>query len=313
MSIFALATIGLAALQAFASPTIKRDDNPSFVISGDAPFSIDTETLSDAITCPNGNPTASKPPVLLIHGTSCTGEESWGKGYVPALMANGYTACYVTLPNRAMSDMQISAEYVAYGLHYVSWLSGGLKPSVISHSQGGPVTQWALQFWPSAASVTKSFIALSPDFMGVTLLDSDLSSFCVDDLCQASLWQQSAGSNFYSALHKKNFNARVPTTTIWSEFDGIVTPIQSNARLPGATVIQLQDLCILRPTNHIFMTIDSAAYAIALDALNNNGNANVNRIKNRFSICLRIDAPHMDLDVAEEITDLFKEFTEGFV
>jgi len=30
-------------------------------------------------------------------GTSTTGEETWGESYVPALAANGYTACYVTL------------------------------------------------------------------------------------------------------------------------------------------------------------------------------------------------------------------------
>lgn len=30
-------------------------------------------------------------------GTSTTGSETWGEGYVPALAANGYTACYVTL------------------------------------------------------------------------------------------------------------------------------------------------------------------------------------------------------------------------
>jgi len=35
--------------------------------------------------------------LTYLAGTSTTGQETWGEGYVPALSANGYTACYVTL------------------------------------------------------------------------------------------------------------------------------------------------------------------------------------------------------------------------
>jgi hypothetical protein len=136
---------------------------------------------------------------------------------VPALALNGYTPCYVTLPSRAMDDMQISSEYVAYNLHYLSALSGGLKPAIISHSQGGPVSQWALQFWPSTRSVARAFIPLAPDFDGVDLAISDLSAICDLIDCQPSLWQQSQGSNYYKALHAGDFKALVPTTSIWSK------------------------------------------------------------------------------------------------
>jgi hypothetical protein len=50
------------------------------------------------------------------------------------LQQEGYTACYVTLPGRAMGDMQISAEYVAYNLHQINTLAGGLKTAVITRS-----------------------------------------------------------------------------------------------------------------------------------------------------------------------------------
>src|ERR1700760_4678036 len=115
-----------------------------------------------------------------------------------------------------MGDMQISAEYVAYALHMVSNFAGGEKPAVISHSQGGPNTQWALRFWPSTHQVTSSFIALSPDFAGIELFDSKLSKICVGDLCQACLWQQSKGSNYYAAMHADSFEEQVPTTAIWT-------------------------------------------------------------------------------------------------
>ena len=86
----------LFSLRALASPLSIRSV-PSFVFDGDAPFSVDAGTLAASLTCPNGHPTSSSPPVLLVHGTSTTGEETWANGYVPALLANGFTACYVTL------------------------------------------------------------------------------------------------------------------------------------------------------------------------------------------------------------------------
>lgn len=151
------------------------------------------------------------------HGTATTGVESWGDTYVPALKIKGYTACYITIPNRSMNDMQVNAEYVAYNLHYISAVSGGLQTAVISHSQGGPNTQWALQFWPSTRNITKSFVALAPDFDGIELGDSLLSKVCSTGICQAAVWQQSAGSKFYAAMHAGGFQAQVPTTAIYTD------------------------------------------------------------------------------------------------
>ena len=118
-----------------------------------------------------------------------------------------------------MGDMQVNAEYVAYNLHYLSQLSGGMQTAVVSHSQGGPNTQWALQFWPSTRNVTRAFVAISPDFAGIDLLGSSslLNDICADGLCQASLWQQSARSKYYQALHNQDFKALVPTTSIWTQ------------------------------------------------------------------------------------------------
>lgn len=118
-----------------------------------------------------------------------------------------------------MGDMQVNAEYVAYNLHQVSSLSGGLPTAVIAHSQGNPNTLWALKYWPSTRNVTRAFVALSPDFAGIDLLGSSslLNDICADGLCQAAMWQQSSGSNYYDALHANDFNALVPTTTIWTQ------------------------------------------------------------------------------------------------
>ncbi|KAK4633789.1 Lipase B [Fulvia fulva] len=296
-----------------ASPIVERRA-PTFVFDGDAPFSVSANDLAASLTCPYGNPSAASPPVLLIHGTATTGQESWGDGYVPALKANGFTACYITIPNRAMGDMQVNAEYVAYNIHAISSLSGNIPTAVITHSQGGPVTQWALQFWPSTRSVTRAFVALSPDFHGVELLNSDslLSNICSSGICQASLWQQSAGSHWYDTLHAHEFSAQVPTTSIWTQFDGVVTPAGGNAQLPGANVVSVQSLCPLRPDSHVTMTISSAAYALALDALRNNGVASMARVRRKaLNICLRFAAPGMNVNIAKDIGSLLENLVDG--
>lgn len=125
---------------------------------------------------------------------------------------------HASVAGNAMGDMQISSEYIAYSIHQISSLSGGLQTAIVGHSQGNPDTQWALKYWPSTRAVTSSFVALAPDFSGIELFDSPLSGACKgDDLCQASLWQQSLGSNYYKALRGDDFSALVPTSVVWSQ------------------------------------------------------------------------------------------------
>lgn len=303
----------LFSVRSFASP-IFNYNSKNLARVADAPYSVDTNTLAAALTCPYGNPTASAPPVLLVHGTGSTGQETWGDGYAPALRDNGYTACYFTLPGRAMGDMQVSAEYVAYSIHAISQLAGGAKTSIISHSQGGPNVQWALEFFPSTRSAVNSFIALSPDFTGIKLLGSKLSEICVGKLCQASLWQQSAGSQYYEALHYQDFQALVPTTSIYTQFDGIINPPKGNAQLPGATVVAVQSICPLRVTTHPAMTIDSAAFALALDALQHGGKASVLRVLPRaLGICWRVTGKDMEVSVEQSIEDSINDLVGGFL
>ncbi|KAK6435521.1 hypothetical protein LTR95_008293 [Oleoguttula sp. CCFEE 5521] len=307
--------LSLLTVATHALPVLPRSA-PNLASAGDAPFSVSQDTLAAALTCPNGNPTTSSPGVLLVHGTTSTGAETWAEGYVPALKANGYTACYVTLPNRAMGDMQISSEYIAYNLKYLSLLSNGAQVAVISHSQGGPDTQWALRFWPSARAVTRAFVPLSPDFTGVALLDSRLAP----------------GSNYYRALQAKDFRALVPTTAIYTlvsspslsntlaietnptQTDEVVVPSAPNAALPGAKVLAIQQLCPLRITDHVFMTIDAAAFAFALDALNHGGTASLTRtLPQALTACFRVEAKGMQVSVTNQLEGDINSLVQGIM
>jgi hypothetical protein len=65
-----------------------------------------------------------------------------------------------------MSDAQVNAENVAYDINYISTLCADNLLAVISWSQGGLNTQWALKYWPSTRAVVKDFIAINPVFHG---------------------------------------------------------------------------------------------------------------------------------------------------
>lgn len=67
--------LSLRAINAL-SIALHRDTLPLFIYSGDAPCGVPSSNLSSILTCPNGYPDASSKPVLLIHGTGSTGEES---------------------------------------------------------------------------------------------------------------------------------------------------------------------------------------------------------------------------------------------
>jgi hypothetical protein len=94
----------------------------------------------------------------------------------------------------------------------------------------------------------------------------------------------------------------------------VVTPPEKNANLSGAKVVSVGQLCPLRLVNHVFMTVDSAAFALALDALNNNGVASVTRLLPKIpSVCTRIQAENMDVSQAFDLEALFKNLIDGFM
>lgn len=102
-------SFGLLASAAPLVGVVTRDV-PTFAYNGDVPFSVDAATLAAAMHCPNGVPTAAKPPVLLVHGTAASGNDTWMWTYVPALLADGYTACYLELRMIVCPRVQMLAD-----------------------------------------------------------------------------------------------------------------------------------------------------------------------------------------------------------
>jgi triacylglycerol lipase len=119
---------------------------------------------------------------------------------------------------RSAGNLQVSFAYVAYNMHYLSYLASGTPVAAIGHSQGYPNIQWALRFCPSNRNVVNSYVGLAPD-LGPGISTFRLICDVVEDVpwCDPAVWQQSTSSNYYAALNYKGHQAFVPSTTIWTE------------------------------------------------------------------------------------------------
>ena len=152
-----LRTLSLVSMLVFASPAhalanAARDDSGP-------PLMTPPATLAAALRCHDTPSSASHEPVLLIHGIASTAAESWDWNYVPALTNAGFDVCTVDLPDRALTDIQISTEYVVYAVrqmrdHYHS------KVSIVGHSQGALEGRWAIKFWPDIRNSADDMIGL---------------------------------------------------------------------------------------------------------------------------------------------------------
>ena len=115
------------ALAASAAPAAAHADPPLDVAPG---------ALRAALQCPARFAHRDRNPVLLVHGTGLNADESWDWNYELALPPSGYDWCAVTLPDRALGDIQVSAEYVVYAIERIHALTHR-RLTVITHSQGG--------------------------------------------------------------------------------------------------------------------------------------------------------------------------------
>jgi len=260
---------------------------------GDAPFTQDEGSYQDSIFCPRGIRNKPGGVIFLVHGTGSTGEESWGQtAYNERLAAvgKGYDICWVTIPNRSLGDAQLSAEYVAYGIGYLSQRSPGAsnRINVIAHSQGaGLNVQWALTFWPSLRPSVINFISLAGDFKGTSLFNPLCGLSRLIGGCAASVLQQSPHSKLLAAQNSdqdldSGASALVPTTSIYTIYDEIVEfegVSGFTSSINGANMIEVQSPSVCGPTHvigHLLILIDEAVFNLATDAVVNGRPTDIN-------------------------------------
>jgi hypothetical protein len=282
--------------------------------AGDAPYSVDENSLRSAIYIPStfAYGKSGKQTVLLVPGTSLPGGTSYANAFGKLLAVTSYAdPVWINIPGYSLGDAQVNAEYVAYAINYLSDISGQKKISVISWSQGGLNVQWGLKYWASTRSVVADFIPLAPDFRGTTEADLVCSGLTLP-LCTPSIKQQDNSSKFISVFRSNGGDsAYVPTTTFYSATDEIVQPeigtgassYMLDARGVGVTNNQVQALCpgTIQIVLHEGVLYNAVAWALIEDALTHDGPGNPSRLTNLPTLCTQLNASGLNAVQGESI------------
>lgn len=130
---------------------------------GDAPYSLSEDDLRKAIYIPSGFQygAGSKRPVLMIPGTGSYGGIVFANNLRKLLSDQPFAdPVWLNVPGAMLGDAQVNSEYVAYAINYISAVCNSNKDNlaVVSWSQGGLDTQWALKYWPSTRKVIKDLL-----------------------------------------------------------------------------------------------------------------------------------------------------------
>lgn len=252
---------------------------PAAASSG-PPLRTPEDVLDAALSCTWADAARAHEPVLLVHGTGATPEENWGWNYGRALPAAGFDTCTVTMPNRTLGDIQVSAEYVVHAVRVVAAVTG--RPvDVVGHSQGGLEPRWAVKWWPDVRAAVDDLVMLGTPNHGAAAADVVGVAGCT-----GSCLQMQHGSRFLRALNDGDETpGAVSFTSVSTQFDELVQP-QRSARLDGGTNLSVQSLCPGRPVEHLGLVADAVVHDAVIDALTHPGGA----VPSRFfapSDCLR--------------------------
>ncbi len=259
-------------------------------------FDVPQSTLDAALSCGPGTSDASRPVTLFIAGTTLTPQENYSWNYFRAFSAAGRPYCSVELPNHAMSDIQVSAEYVVDAIRAVRARSGR-KVAIVGFSQGGMVARWALKYWPDTRSKVGDYVGIDPSNHGTL----DAYPVCAAAGCAPAFWQQQSFSHFTTALNDgpETF-AGIDYTTVYTPTDEVVVPNLPPAPSSALTTgdgaranISTFDVCPGHVADHLSMgSSDALAYAVVIDALDHDGPASAARIDR--GVCLQPLQPGVD-------------------
>src|SRR3954451_7314671 len=239
---------------------------------------------ADALQCPARFSHPQHEPVLLIHGTGLNAEESWSWNYAKALPAAGFDTCAVTLPDKALGDIQTATEVVVDAIARIHARSGR-KVGVITHSQGGMEGRWAVRWFPRAQRTVDDLVLLASPNHGIAAADLCAAS----GNCWPAVWQMASASHFLAALNRGDETpGQVSYTNVYSRTDELVEP-STTVPLAGASNVAIQDVCPGRPIHHGGLLDDAPTWDLVRDALTHPGGADPSRVP--ATACLAAFAP----------------------
>jgi pimeloyl-ACP methyl ester carboxylesterase len=244
-------------------------------------LTVPQATLDASLECGAGVDHASRAPVLLLEGTGSSAHDNWSWTYEPAFDMLGIPWCALESPDHANGDVQVNGEYVVNAIRTM-YARAGRKIAIVGHSQGGMVGRWALRFWPDTRGMVDDLIGFAATNHGTTQ-----AALTCNPTCSAATWQQRDDSNFTDALN--SFQESFPGisyTEVYTHTDEVVQPnsdSNGSSSIHGGggliTNVATQEICPLDVYEHLAIgTIDPAAYALAIDALDHAGPADPSRV-----------------------------------
>ncbi len=233
-------------------------------------LTVPREDLAAAFHCPIDPTDTERTPLMFVTGTGASGELGYeiGRG---AFEASGHPVCYMNFPDSTTADIQVSVEYLVYGLRREQRMAGR-KVAIFGISQGGLLPRFALTYWPDLRRKVSDVLAAAGTQHGTTV-----GRGCSESTpCAPANWQQMRGSNLLRALNSQpdETPGDVSYTTVRSSFDEVVQPQTGphpTSSLAGASNILIQDVCPERRTTHVGTAVDSVSFEAFLDAIAHRG------------------------------------------
>jgi pimeloyl-ACP methyl ester carboxylesterase len=257
-------------------------------------LSVSESTVREAMICNGKLAGTAQDPVLLVHGTFADSEINWRWNYQKVLPEmRDQTACTVDLPEVASGDAQVSTEYVVRAIRFMAERTER-RVAIISHSQGGLEARWALKWWPDLRRLVSDVVMFVPPNHGAVFTDRACTQ---PSSCAASMYQMRSDSNFLAALNEgRHAFGRVAMTSIVTNDDAVFV-LPEDGMLGGTSSqiadVALQDLCPGHQAQHNDLPFDGPGYAIATDALDHLGPADLSRI-DPASACANDTMPGVD-------------------
>src|SRR3954468_21469783 len=258
-------------------------------------LTVPQSKLAAAFHCHGAIDGAASVPIMLVTGTGATGEEAYALAK-PTLDVYGYPVCDVDFPDFMTADIQVSAQYLVYGIREEA-RRAGRRIAIAGISQGGLLPRIALTYWPSLRGKVADVIAIAGTQHGSTARRSDRRTCSSRTPCPPAVWQQIAGSNLLRTVNRRGDESPGPpawTTVRWST-DEVVQPTPGRhptSALKGAVNILIQRVCPGRKVSHIGTGLDSVSIAAIVDAVEHPGPAKVSRLAG--DVCAHLYGPGFD-------------------
>jgi hypothetical protein len=248
--------------------------------SAEPRLTVSRARLRAALHCSGDLHGAAKRPIMLVTGTGSSGDEFrlFEKG---ATDAHGAPVCWVNFPHFTTADVQVSVQYLVYGLRVMA-RRADRRVAVFGISQGGLLPRIALTYWPSLRRKVSDVVAVAGTQHGTNRFKA---SDCRPAGCPPAVWQQGRGSQFLRALNRQGRDEtpgrRTAWTTVRTSTDEVVQPQTGRhptSSLRGASNVLIQAVCPGRRVSHIGSGVDSVTWAVLLDALHYKGPGRASRL-----------------------------------